>query len=376
MFAVTSALGFAIASCGTDGEPAPAGSVGSSTGGASGSVSAGGAPSGGASGAKGGVGGASGAIAKGGAAGAKAGSAGAAGAMSATGGAAGKAGAAGASGGAGAGKAGTSSAGGASAGAGGSPPPPPTCGCFSGDGLYCGKGVNDYGAQHGCAVALAMSQSGDVLDCHAGAWTVKQTCTSGCFVAPAGTNDGCNAAPGGYHLPWKCGVTFDTTQGNDGDICGSSQGDHTGVQKFAFDFGLPLDTPVLAARAGTVTVAAEKAPAGASCHDGCQQPFGTQAFWDCCNACLNTANFVNVAHGDGTVMTYWHFDKVTVTVGQAVKQGDQLGLSGTSGCSSGPHLHTQLMGNCPTGYCQSLPLDYAEAGAPKCGQKVTSQNCP
>jgi murein DD-endopeptidase MepM/ murein hydrolase activator NlpD len=75
-------------------------------------------------------------------------------------------------------------------------------------------------------------------------------------------------------------------------------------------------------------------------------------------------------------MTYWHFDQVMVSGGQAVKQGDPLGLSGTSGGSSGLHLHAMLMGSCATGYCQSLPLTYVEAGAPACAQKVTSQNCP
>jgi hypothetical protein len=32
------------------------------------------------------------------------------------------------------------------------------------------------------------------------------------------------------------------------------------------------------------------------------------------------------------------------------------------------------MGNCPTGYCQSVSIQFHEAGAPACGQSVTSQN--
>ena len=69
-------------------------------------------------------------------------------------------------------------------------------------------------------------------------------------------------------------------------------------------------------------------------------------------------------------------DVVTVKVGQPVADTDIIGYSGTSGCSTGPHLHTQLMGNCPQGYCQSIAHTYLEASVPVTGQKVTSQNCP
>src|SRR5262249_51470707 len=111
-----------------------------------------------------------------------------------------------------------------------------------------------------------------------------------------------------YLLPWSCGVTHTCTQGNHGDICGSNGGDHTGTQAYAWDFGIPRHTPIRAARGGTVTVAANVVGPGQNCYDGCTQPFGTTAFWNCCNGCINTSNHVNIAHGDGTVATYWHMD--------------------------------------------------------------------
>src|SRR5947207_439155 len=71
-----------------------------------------------------------------------------------------------------------------------------------------------------------------------------------------------------YRLPWTCGHVYSVTQGNHGDICGVL-GNHIGVEEFAWDFGLPMRTPVLAARAGVVTLAATYSPPGSECHDGC-----------------------------------------------------------------------------------------------------------
>lgn len=253
----------------------------------------------------------------------------------------------------------------------------PTCDCPLGDGTYCATGVEAYESTHACSVAALAGHEQDVMHCAAGVWTVEAACAHGCYVAPDGTPDGCKATSDSYHLPWTCGVTYPVTQGNHGDICGSSGGDHTGTQDYPWDFGIPRHTALRATRAGTVTLAANVVGEGQQCYDGCTQPFGSAAFWQCCNACINTSNHVNVAHGDGTVSTYWHMDEVTVHTGQVVKQGDMLGYSGTSGCSSGPHLHFQVMGDCPSGYCQSVPIDFDEAGAPACGDNVTSRNaCP
>jgi murein DD-endopeptidase MepM/ murein hydrolase activator NlpD len=176
-----------------------------------------------------------------------------------------------------------------------------------------------------------------------------------------------------YRLPWGCGETYWVNQGNDGDICGV-KGDHTGVQEYAWDFGLPRRTPVLAARAGVVTLAITPSPKGSRCFDGCPYAYGSTDQKTCCNDCLTAANRVNLRHENGAVSTYAHFDEIVVREGQTVRAGELLGFSGTSGCSTGPHLHFQVMGGCDRGYCQSLPLTFDEAGIPKCGEQVTSQN--
>ena len=254
----------------------------------------------------------------------------------------------------------------------------PTCGCWLGDGTYCAASVALHAQSSNCQVAALSGHEGDVFSCAGGTWTVSQPCANGCYIAPDGVPDAC--VPAGqphYKLPWQCGTTYHVTQGNNGDICGGGTGDHTGTQAFAWDFGIPRHTALKAARAGRVSVAANVVGPGQNCYDGCTQPFGTSEFWTCCNNCINTSNHVNIDHGDGQVTTYWHMDHVTVTTGQMIAQGDVIGYSGTSGCSSGPHLHFQVMGNCPTGEGQSISIAFDDAGIPACGQDVTSRNsCP
>jgi len=53
-------------------------------------------------------------------------------------------------------------------------------------------------------------------------------------------------------------------------------------------------------------------------------------------------NCVVVDHGYGYRSTYGHLSKISVTVGLNIKRGDMIGLSGSTGTSSGPHLHYQI----------------------------------
>jgi len=53
-------------------------------------------------------------------------------------------------------------------------------------------------------------------------------------------------------------------------------------------------------------------------------------------------NYLVIDHGYGFQTTYGHLSSIKVTQGMNVKRGDLVGLSGSSGTSSGPHLHYQI----------------------------------
>ncbi len=54
-------------------------------------------------------------------------------------------------------------------------------------------------------------------------------------------------------------------------------------------------------------------------------------------------NRVVVDHGNGLSTSYNHMSKNSVTVGQKVERGDSVGLSGTTGASTGCHLHFEVI---------------------------------
>jgi murein DD-endopeptidase MepM/ murein hydrolase activator NlpD len=121
-----------------------------------------------------------------------------------------------------------------------------------------------------------------------------------------------------YSLPYEPGTTHRITQGYDGKFS------HQGSNKYAIDWQMPEGTPVCAARGGLVVKVKDDSDRG-----------GPDIKFDPFN------NYVLIRHDDGTLGHYCHLKKggVTVRPGDVVKTGQVIALSGSTGFSSGPHLH-------------------------------------
>ena len=85
---------------------------------------------------------------------------------------------------------------------------------------------------------------------------------------------------------------------------------HTGI-----DLALPMGTPVFAADAGVARTFRSGTGYG---------------------------NYVMVVHGNGYATLYGHLSDFAVQDGQVLKKGDQVGFLGSSGFSTGPHLHFEI----------------------------------
>ena len=106
---------------------------------------------------------------------------------------------------------------------------------------------------------------------------------------------------------------------------------HDPSSRYAVDIMMPEGTPVLAARDGVVmSVDNDYYGNGLDMHE-----YGERA------------NNVRIVHADGTMAVYAHLqlESARVSVGDNVRAGQVLALSGDTGYSNGPHLHFGVQRN-------------------------------
>lgn len=92
----------------------------------------------------------------------------------------------------------------------------------------------------------------------------------------------------------------------------------TKIKKFhsGMDFSVDIGTPIYATGDGRVTRAN--------------------------NQLSGYGNLIEIEHGYGYQTRYAHLSKYNVTQGQTIKRGDIIGYAGSTGRSSGPHLHYEV----------------------------------
>ena len=140
---------------------------------------------------------------------------------------------------------------------------------------------------------------------------------------------------GFYQMPFPCGQTW----------TGTTRSNHS-PSSYAIDWNRPGDDgdDVVAAAPGTVSVA---------------NPTGRTGY----------GRWVRITHAGGETTVYAHLSSVAVSVGQVVDQGQLIGQLGSTGNSTGPHLHfEEALGT------KTMPASFG--GVPfKYGSTMISKNC-
>lgn len=120
---------------------------------------------------------------------------------------------------------------------------------------------------------------------------------------------------GNISFIWPCPSSSRITS-QFGDRSAPTEGastDHKGV-----DIGASTGSDILAAASGTVTISTYSVSAG---------------------------NYIMIDHGGGVSTVYMHCSSRLVSVGDEVKQGQVIGKVGSTGYSTGPHLHFGIRAN-------------------------------
>ena len=114
----------------------------------------------------------------------------------------------------------------------------------------------------------------------------------------------------GFRWPLDIAGRVTTEFGATQNVNGVIQTGHSGM-----DIAAPYGTPIKAAHDGTIS--------------------STTGHW-------SYGNVVMVDNGDGVTTLYAHMSSIAVGVGQSVKQGDVIGYVGSTGNSTGNHLHFEV----------------------------------
>ena len=118
-----------------------------------------------------------------------------------------------------------------------------------------------------------------------------------------------------------------------GTYVSSGYGSRWGTFHYGIDItGGGGNAPIVAAAAGRVTIASNT----------CSHNYGKN--YNCgCNG--GYGNYVVIDHGNGLLTDYGHMSRAIVSAGTYVQQGQTIGYMGSTGYSTGPHLHFEVRVN-------------------------------
>jgi murein DD-endopeptidase MepM/ murein hydrolase activator NlpD len=202
---------------------------------------------------------------------------------------------------------------------------------------HMGAGVADDGALAAEAKRRAEAGAGSAV---LAAWLQDELMRASLAFAPRSARHDPAAR---YALPFDPLIPRILGQGNGGEYS------HTGRDQYAFDFVMPVGTPVRAAREGVVARVVDGFTKGGK--DPALKPF---------------ANLVYVLHDDGTFGAYVHLSRgIPVQEGQRVARSQVIGRSGQTGFSGAPHLHFSVERVDDDGLNRSsLPIRFGQRGRP------------
>jgi len=106
-------------------------------------------------------------------------------------------------------------------------------------------------------------------------------------------------------------------------------------------YGVTLTKPI----SSGYTITSRFGPRSSGNHSGLDiaAPLGTVTFAGWSNSGYGYC--IKISHGNGVETLYAHSSKLYVTVGQTVAQGEAIGEVGSTGWSTGPHLHFEVRVN-------------------------------
>lgn len=128
-------------------------------------------------------------------------------------------------------------------------------------------------------------------------------------------DSGQSDSSGSAQFTWPCPASHNVTSpfGDRNSPTAGASSNHKGI-----DIGAGSGSSIVAAASGTVTVSTYSESAG---------------------------NYVTIDHGNGFHTVYMHASALYVKAGQKVSAGQQIAAVGSTGYSTGPHLHFGIMKN-------------------------------